>query len=143
MPRTEPFVDPYLNCNFLVEIDGLITAGFQECSGLESSIEVIDYREGGAMTPRKIPGQTKYANIVLKKGLTDDVTLYDWHQRAVDGEIERKNGSIIVLHRSVEVLRWNFHSAWPAKWTGPSFSASANQVAIVSLELAHERIERA
>jgi phage tail-like protein len=136
--------DPYVNFNFLVEIDGIRRAAFQECSGFDSTVDVIEHREGGAnTTTRKIPGLTKYSNIVLKWGMTDDVDLYNWHRRIVDGAIERKNGSIVLLDRSGrELARWNFVRAWPSKWDGPNFTAEGNDVAIETLELAHEGVAR-
>ena len=136
--------DPYVNYNFLVEIDGIRRAAFQECSGFDSTVEVIEHREGGEnSTVRKIPGMAKYSNIVLKWGMTDDADLYNWHRRVVDGAIERKNGSVVLLDRlGNEVARWNFFRAWPTKWDGPNLTAEGNDVAIESLELAHEGIQR-
>ena len=137
--------DPFGNYNFLVEIDGITRAAFQECSGFDSTIDVIEHREGGEnTTPRKFPGQTKYSNISLKWGLTDSRELYDWHRQVVNGDIERKNGSIVLLDRKgEEVLRWNFFRAWPTKWDGPDLNAEGTDAAIEMLELAHEGVERA
>lgn len=137
--------DPYGNFNFLVEIDGITRAAFQHCSGFDSTVDVTEYREGGDNTsPRKLPGMTKHSNISLKRGMTDDHELYDWHQRIVQGDIERKNGSVVLLDRKGnEVARWHFYRAWPTKWTGPDFNAEGKDVAIETLELAHEGIERA
>jgi phage tail-like protein len=136
--------DPYGNYNFLVELDGITRAAFQECSGFDSTIDVIEYREGGEnTTTRKMPGMTKYSNIVLKWGLTDDMELYKWHLDAVNGTVNRKNGSIVLLDRSGgEMARWNFERAWPSKYDGPDFNAEGNDVAIETLELAHEGIVR-
>ncbi|MEZ4447710.1 MAG: phage tail protein [Polyangiaceae bacterium] len=93
-------------------------ASFQECTGFDSSVEIKEYREGGDNVTRKLPAQTKYSNIQLKWGMTDDRELYDWHQRIADGNIERKNGSIVLLDRKGdEVARWDFDRAWPTKWT--------------------------
>lgn len=137
--------DPYGNYNFLVEIDGIARAAFRECSGFDSTIDVIEYREGGEnTTTRKLPGMTKYSNITLKNGITDDRDLYDWHRRVVTGETERKNGSIVLLNRKgEEKARWNFMRAWPTKWDGPDLNAEGNEIAIETLELAHEGVERA
>jgi phage tail-like protein len=142
---TAQIQDPYGNFRFLVEIDGITRAAFQECSGFDSTCEVKEYREGGENTTvRKLPGLTKYSNIQLKWGMTDDVQLYDWHRGVVQGEIERRNGSIVLLGRNgQEVARWNFVRAWPTKWDGPDFKADSNDLAIETLELAHEGIERA
>jgi phage tail-like protein len=140
--------DPYGNYNFRVEIDGIDRAAFQQVSGFDSTIDVVEHREGGDATMRKLPGMTKYSNITLKWGITDDRELYDWHRRIVNGaarrEIERKNGSIVLFDRGgAEVARWNFFRAWPTKWDGPDFDAEKSDVAIESLELAHEGVERA
>lgn len=138
-------VDPYGNYNFLVELDGITRAAFHEASGLDSAIDVIEHREGGSNTTNmKLPGLTKYSNIVLKWGITDDHELYDWHQQCVDGNVVRKNGSVVLLDRQGnEKVRWNFMNAWPSKWTGPSFTAEGNDVAIETLEIAHEQLVRA
>jgi phage tail-like protein len=138
-------IDPIPNLNFLVEIDGITRAAFQTVSGFDSTIDVIEHREGGDnLTPRKLPGQTKHANIVLKWGLTTDDELYRWHRDAVRGTLQRRNGSIVLLDRAGhEVVRWNFYNAWPSKWDGPDLNAEGNDVAIETLELAHEGIERA
>jgi len=137
-------VDPYANFNFLVEIDGITQAGFQECTGFDSAIDIIEHREGGDnLTPRKLPGMTKHAPISLKWGLTDNRELYDWHRRAVDGRIERRNGSIVVLDaQGTEKVRWNFVNAWPSHWTGASLNAEGTDVAIETLQIVHEGIER-
>ncbi|MFM2052822.1 MAG: hypothetical protein RL456_859 [Pseudomonadota bacterium] len=139
--------DPYVNFNFLVEMDGITRAAFQEVGGLDSSIDVIEHREGGEnVTSRKYPGQVKFSNISLKRGLTDDAELYAWHKQWADGDAAaaRKSGSIVLLDRAgQEKARWNFFNAWPAKWTGPSFNAEGNDIAIEALELAHEGLARA
>lgn len=138
-------VDPYRNFSFLVEIDGITQAGFSDASGFGASTDPIEYREGGeTKTVRKLPGLTKYTNITLKWGLTDSRELYDWYRDVVNGKIERKSGSIILLDlEGNEKVRWNFFEAWPTKWDGPDFTAKGNDVAIETLELAHERVERA
>jgi phage tail-like protein len=140
MPATGQRVDPYGNFNFRVEIDGITRAAFSEVTGLDSTIESTDYREGGENTTVL----TKYSNIVLKWGMTDDHELYDWHRDAVRGNVQRKNGSVVVLDRQgAEKVRWNFFNAWPVKCDPPDFNAHANDVAVETLELAHEGLERA
>ena len=126
---------------------GVKIASFKEVSGLESSIEVIDYREGGdKFSPnRKLPGKVTYTNIVLKVGITDDEELWKWHLKWVKGEpAERVDFQIVLLDRAGNDKRtWNIQQAWPAKWVGPSFNAEAHEVAIQTLELAHEGIDLA
>jgi phage tail-like protein len=138
--------DPYRNFNFVVEIDGIKQAGFSDCSGFGASTDPIEYREGGENTTvRKMPGVTKYPNISLKWGITDSRGLYDWYRDIVKGKVIRKTGSIVLydVDGVTEKVRWNFFNAWPAKWDGPDFSAKGNDIAIETLELAHEGIERA
>jgi len=138
-------VDPYRNFNFLVEIDGITQAGFAECSGFELSTDPIEYREGGENTTvRKLPGLTKYANITLKWGLTDSKDLYSWYRDVVRGKIQRRNGSIIVLDvDGAEKVRWNFTDGWPTKYNPSDLNAKGNEVAIETLEIAVEGVERA
>jgi phage tail-like protein len=136
--------DVHGNFNFLVEIDGIARASFQECTGLDATVDVIEYREGG-MQPglHKRPGLTKYSNIVLKRGITTDTQLSDWHAQIVRGQIERKTGSIVLLdQRGEEVARWNFVRAWPTKYDPGDLMATANDVAVETLEIVHEGMER-
>jgi phage tail-like protein len=135
--------DPYKSFNFRVEIDGM-TAAFTEVSGLESEIEAIDYREGGEENRmRKLPGLRKFPNIVLKRGLTQDAELWNWHKQVADGNVQRRNGSVILLDdHGQEQVRWNFYNSWPCKYVGPTLNAKSNDVAIETLELVHEGLER-
>ncbi|MCL4298003.1 MAG: phage tail protein [Anaerolineae bacterium] len=137
--------DPYRSFRFKVELDGVERAAFRECSGLDFSQDPIEYREGPeALTVRKLPGLIKYSNISLKWGITDDKELWEWRQQAIDGKIERKNGSITLLDEAgEEKMRWNFREGWPTKWTGPSFNGTSNEVAIMTLEIAHEGLVKA
>lgn len=138
-------VDPYKNFKFLVEIDKIVQAGFSECSGFGSAVEVIEYREGGeASTVRKLPGKASYPDINLKWGVTDSRELYDWHLTAVNGAVDRRNGSIILQDDSGnEKVRWNFFNAWPSKYDGPDFNAKGNDLAIDTLTLSCEKLVRA
>src|SRR5579859_4635040 len=102
--------DPYKAFNFIVEIDGVQSAGFMECSGLSAEITVIEYREGGSNSaPIKLPGLRKFSNITLKRGLTQSRDLWQWLNSILQGKIDRRNGAIIILadDRS-EVARVNF-----------------------------------
>lgn len=98
-------VDPFLNYNFLVELDGIVGAAFSEVSGLDATIEPVEYREGGENTTvRKLLGMASYSNIVLKWGMTVDMRLYDWYRQTVLGIVQRRNGSIIVLEDRKSVV---------------------------------------
>lgn len=135
--------DPYAGFNFLVEVDGITRAAFSECSGLSTDTDPIEYRDGSEdITVRKIPGLKKFANISLKRGMTTDLELWNWRKTVLDGLTERKSGSIVLLNEArEEVLRWNFFEGWPTKWEGPSMNATGNEIAIETLEIAHEGLE--
>jgi phage tail-like protein len=134
--------DPYAAFNFIVEVDGM-KAVFSECSGLSTDTDPIEYRTGEAdNTVTKIPGLKKFANISLKKGMTRDLALWKWRKTVLDGFTERKSGSITLLNEAREpVLRWNFKEGWPNKWEGPTMNATGNEVAIETLEIAHEGLD--
>ena len=137
-------IDPYLNFRFRVEIDGIQQAGFMECTGLGSHVEVVEYREGGDnATVRKLPGRVSYPDITLKWGITDSQELYKWHLAVIQGQLERRDGSVVLLNaQGQEKLRWHFFNAWPSKWTGPTLNAQGNDIAIEELTLTCERQEQ-
>lgn len=138
-------IDPYRGFNFLVEIDGITQAGFQECGGLDATTDVVDYREGNDPNHvRKLPGLNKFSNITLKRGITDSDELWKWRETVLNGKTVRKNGSIILLNEAgEEKLRWNFMDAWPSKWAGPSLTSTSTAVAVEALELTHEELRKA
>lgn len=135
--------DPYAQYNFMVEIDGVTRAGFTEVGGLTTEQDAIDYRDGNeTATVRKLPGLRKYSNITLKRGFTQDKELWQWRKTTIDGLTERRSGSIVLLDEARnEVLRWNFSEGWIIKWEGPALKATANEIAIESLEIVHEGLE--
>jgi phage tail-like protein len=138
--------DPYLSFNFLVEIEGMLVGGFTEVTGLQVEVEVEDYREGGLNTYiHKLAGPARYpSNLVFKHGLTDATVLWDWHQEVVQGNIRRKNGSIVLLDSAgEEKWRWNFAEAYPVRWSGPDLRASTAEVTVETLELVHRGLTKA
>lgn len=135
---------PYGKFRYKVEIDGLEAGGFSEASGFDASIDVIEYREGDMVqTPMKLPGLKKYGNITLKKGVADSMVMYEWMIAGVEGEVERKTITITILDETeTATASWQVINAWPAKYTAPDFSATTSDVAIESLEIAHEGMTR-
>ncbi len=133
--------DPVLSFNFRVEIDRVFEAGFNEVSGLQAEIEVQEYREGGVNDfMHKFAGPVKFSsNLVLKNGITDSTKLWSWYQDVMRGKIERKELDVVLLDAAGdEKRRWRFMQAYPVKWNGPSLKATSSEVALESLELAHE-----
>jgi phage tail-like protein len=134
-------VDPFRTFNFRVEIDGLTIAGFRECSGLSADGNAVDYREGtdAQRSVRKLIGLNTYGNITLKTGYTTNTELWTWYRNIVNGIADRRNGSIVLMDdQRRDVMRWRIENAWIKKIEAPSFNATANEVAIETVELVHE-----
>ena len=136
--------DPYKDFRFQVEIDGIPSSRFLECTGIGSEVAVIEYREGGDPTAvHKLPGRASYSDITLKRGITESHDLYDWHHALLSGTNDRRSGRITLLDdEGAEVVRWAFSEAWPRKYEGPSLNAMGNEVAIETFVLTCESIER-
>ena len=131
---------PHGKFRYKVEIDGLEAGGFSEASGFDASIDVIEYREGDMVqTPMKIPGLKKYGNITLKQGVADSMVMYEWMIAGVEGEVERKTITITILDETeTAAASWQVINAWPTKYTAPDFNATSSEIAIESMEIAHE-----
>jgi phage tail-like protein len=138
--------DPYGGYNFVVIINGVsadgnaVRAGCREVSGLETEVTPIEYRNGNEdITVRKIPGLKKFTNIMLKRGHTGDLALWNWIRNAMKGQVVRAQGSIIMHDENHQpVWRWNFTRGWPCKYTGPGYNAGTAETAIETLEICHE-----
>jgi phage tail-like protein len=134
-------VDPFRNFNFRLEVDGLTVGGFRECTGLTADGNSVDYREGTDVprSVRKLVGLQTYSNITLKRGYTTNTELWDWYKNIVNGIPDRRNGSVILMDEArKDVMRWGFENAWIKKIEAPTFNATANEVAVESVELVHE-----
>jgi phage tail-like protein len=152
--------DPVLNHNFVISlVDSSSTlamvesaalsaifdvplGGFSECTGLEMSLKVEEYKEGGRNSAvLKFPTRVEWTNITLKKGMGAGTALWDWHYGFVEGRGKRRDG-IIALLTDLHVPNniWYFRRGLPVKYSGPSLNATQNNVAIESIEIAHEGI---
>ena len=136
------------NLRWYLEIDGITEGIFREVTGLDSETEVVEHRhtgKSGNLIINKVPGALKWPNVVLKRGVTDDRKLHDWRVKIEQGQIEsnRKNGSVTLFAPDgTAVAKYTFKKAWPCKLNGPALDATKNEIAIESLELAHEGLER-
>lgn len=131
---------------FTVELDGIETARFQKCDGLEAETYVYEVEEGGLnTTTHKFYGRTRYPNLVLEKGITDNDELFKWYKATLleDRKIERKNGAVVLKDtEGQELKRWNFFRAFPCRWTGPRLEANRRgEYAVERIEIAHEGLE--
>ena len=138
--------DPYPGYNFEIVVTGVsddgsaVRGSFSEVAGLEFEMTPIEYRNGSEpATPRKIVGIQKYTNLTFKRGITGHLDFWNWIVEGVNGRVRRTEGSVVLLDENrQEVLRWNFRRAWPCKYTGPGLNGANNEIAIETLELAHE-----
>jgi phage tail-like protein len=139
-------VDPYRGFNFRLEIGGTSVAAFREVSGLSFTIDPVEYREGNypELHVHKLPGLVKYSNVTLKRGITRDRQLWLWFLSSVNGVDDRRAGAIVLLDEEHnDVLRWTFSEGWICKYEAPTLNATANEVAIESVEICVEKVELA
>lgn len=126
--------------SWVSNVDVVISGGFSECSGLDGTLQVEDYSEGGENRyVHKFPTRMTYTNIILKRGITFSQDLWQWHSDYVKGKGKRLDGLIALLDEEGNPVRhWAFQRGLPLKWTGPTFNAIQNAVAIESIEIVHE-----
>lgn len=119
--------------------------GFSEVTGLTQENQVIEYRDGyfPEYSSIKMPGLRKFSNITLKRGVVkSDNDFYKWLTTIKLNTVERRDLTISLLNESHEpVMVWKIHNAFPVKVEGPQLKAAANEVAIESIEIAHEGME--
>jgi phage tail-like protein len=117
------------------------TAMFKSVGGLKYETEVVDVKVGGRNdTTLKLPGATKWSNLVFKRGFTADPDFIAWRESWLRGKKPaRAAGRIIQLDNALKgVCAWSFEQGWPCKWEVSEFDASKNELAIETLEIAHE-----
>jgi phage tail-like protein len=144
MPETGARHDPVPSFRFTVAFDDLPPGGFTDCTGLQSETEVLEYAEGGLnLHTWKFHGRSKQPNVVFKRGIVNKV-LYDWYLAVASGDFKSRNCTILVQDPSgsEEVLEFQLADAFPAKWNGPELAAGQNNLALESLEVAHQGMTR-
>ena len=142
---------PFKNFRYKIEFDGTEAGGFSEVSGVDISVDVIEYREGNEIrtTPRKLAGLTKYGNITLKWGVVGSMEMMEWmHSVASDNKagptgVVRKEITIKLLdEKGDEGPSWVIINAWPTHYTAPDLNGMGGEVAVESLEICHEGVIR-
>jgi phage tail-like protein len=138
--------DPPFAGRFVFTVDGLTIGAFTEVSGLSVQIDTEELAEGGQNHfTHKLPGRMKWPNLVLKRGITDTDTLFEWFAKcsgegleAGGNKVERRHGSVALLDAGGKtVRRWSFVDAYPVKWSGPKLAASSRDLAVEELEVCH------
>ena len=135
--------DPYGGFYFALQIGNDEVAHFLECSGLKSSATVFEIEEGGVNGyTHKRPGQSKWENIVFKYATNASTQLLEWRDKYVQDDFSSREGTsgAIVMYDNdgVELRRYSFQRAWPVSWDGPSLNAGNSELAVETLEIAHE-----
>ena len=143
---------PYAQFNFLVDIGTGETegpeAGFQECSGISMSVDVIEYRNGNDKenNPRKLTGLAKASDVTLKRGIIGSLGLYQWIDQIRNGNQAGLRTVVIQLqnedHTAI-VMTWKLLRARIIKHTSGPLNAKGTDVAMEELTLAYERLELA
>lgn len=132
---------PLSGYHFKVEWGGT-RIGFTEVSGLDIQFTPIPYRDGASKEEitTSVPGLKKFSNIILKRGITaNDNEFFDWLETKQNNLIEKRDIIITLLdEQHAPIVTWKAASAFPVKYTGPILRATANEVAMEQLELAHE-----
>jgi phage tail-like protein len=136
--------EPLALYRFLVEIDGITQASFMELEGLNVTVDVVEYREGGdSSAPMLIPGLVHYGPLVLKNGVGQTNELLEWLEKTASGNVDRRSLSVIILSANgVEVARYNAWNAWPSSWRlGPLDSLGVGTL-FEELVIQYEGFER-
>ncbi|MBE0480416.1 MAG: phage tail protein [Dehalococcoidia bacterium] len=141
-------IDPVPVSSFYLDISGKITGLFRECAGLGSESEIITQLVAGPSGQQvllKIPGAVKFDNIVLKRGVTNDMQIWEWRKLVEDGKVNqaRMNGTITMFDQeNNSIAEWTFENAWPCKVSGPTLNSGNNEIAVEELHIAHEGMKR-
>jgi phage tail-like protein len=132
---------PLVSLHFQVQWGGT-RIGFTEVSGLSMETNVIEYREGSSpvYSSIKMPGIQKYSNITLKRGIVKgDNDFFNWWKTINLNKVERRDIVISLLNENHEpIVNWKVRSAFPVKIECSDLKAKGNEVAIETLEIAHE-----
>ena len=148
---------PLTKMNFLVTVSEVAgTAAFSEVTGVEGSVDVIDFRQGnsGSLAPVKIPGLVKHGNVTLKMGYIIDSPFKTWIQECVSetrGQMPRYDVTIELIDINpgapattvttpTGTRTWTLTNAWVCKYNAPDLDAGNSGVAIESVELAYEEL---
>jgi phage tail-like protein len=137
-------VDPLRGYNFRVEIGPITNMGFRECAGLTFKTDPVEYREGSdrQLHVRKLYGLRTFDTIKLTRGIIGDRRLWEWYLQILNGAAPRRDGAVILTDEAPQPQwRWRFYEGFISQWEGPSFNATANEVAVEKIEICVERVE--
>ncbi|MDQ4075380.1 MAG: phage tail protein [Chloroflexota bacterium] len=144
MTKTGQRAETHAAFRFAVQIEGIDEAFFSECTLPSLEVEITEQKEGGYNSgTHLLPGRVKAGRVSLKRGVAHSTELLNWYRDVINGNLSaamRRVSVVMYDSKLDEVMRLNFEGAYPTKWTGPSFKASENSVAIETLELAFAEV---
>jgi phage tail-like protein len=142
---TQNDVWPMPSFNFQVSWGAQQNIAFQEVSGLDAETQVIEYRHSNskAFSTIKMPGIAKYSNVTLKKGVfVKDNTFWTWYSAITMNTYKRVSIVIQLLDQNQKAtMTWTLKNAFPVKVSAPTLKSDGNDVAIETIEVAHEGLE--
>ena len=154
------FPEVLARCRFFLELnldgsDESVDGYFMECSGFKVTQDIIEATEvtpqkwgeakKGRVVTTKIPGNVKYSNITLRRGLTCSMTLWNWLDSVQEGEwgAEKQDGSLTIYDQGAQQqFRLEFKNAWPVSYTISDLSVSSGELELEELEVAVEELKR-
>jgi phage tail-like protein len=126
---------------FKVKWDSMVMH-FQEVAGLDVEAQPIEYRSGDSpeFSTIKMPGIKKYGNVTMKKGIWPNATSFqEWYNQVKMNTVARKTVTITLIDESgAPTMIWTLTNAWPTKVSGTDLKSDGNEVAIETIEVAHE-----
>lgn len=130
---------------FIFEVDGVEIGAFTSVSGLEVQVDVVEYTEGGTNGfVHRLPGQVRWPNVVLRRGVTKSDALFDWFKKTIESfgdkgnKLERSTGAITLMDDAATRLRsWEMEGAFPVAWRGPELNAQSDAASHEELEIGH------
>lgn len=137
--KTWPLPKFYFEVDLGSELKGV---AFQEVSGMDKEVQVIEYRHSNSklFSTIKMPGIVKHGNITMKRGVfVNDNTFWDWMAQIKLNTIARRTVLIKLLDEEGKVtMQWQLNNAWPTKISSTDLKSDGNEVAVDSLEIAYE-----
>lgn len=136
--------------DFIVEIDGIASAGFKTCSEIRMNIETVSHREGARLHTYKAPGLVEFPPITLERGVSDNLDLYSWARDTFDAAAG--TGLVVPdLYRTIDVVQYNrareevkrarLFNAWCKEFSAGDWDNDANEVVIETVVVEYEYFE--
>lgn len=137
--------NPLGNYRFRVEMADIEPVSFSEVKMPDSELDVVEYRDGSEPTKsvRKLPGLVKHSDLILKRGMTKSLDVYEWFKTNKNGSVDKRTIVVTILDESGEAcIKWKFRNCWPKKYVGPTLNASSSEYVIEETVLVVEDVER-